>query len=371
MNSDARASEANTTAMIASRKVALVGHGFFSYIYAIRDRLAERGFEVGFFDERHANSVSVKILYRLGFYSIFQARKHRHLDQIAGQVVEDKYTDVLLVDVEVCDRRFVQRLVDAGLRVHLYMWDSWHNKGGYRTYLDLLSGKASFDPSDCAEFNLQYIALFAEDVFACPVDDLQSNPLPPLDISFCGTLHSNRAQRLRKLVKFARGRKLRVQLLLYFHTRRLLLLKGVFRPSNLRFLHSISTSAFSKREIALMFARSKYVIDLPHPDQKGLTARTFEALRAGANLITFNPSAAKLPYSLPNRVVVVGDIDDMENIDLASPRVHPPLTPEEEYFLSLDRFVDQILALMGGDEPHALAPVAVPANASCDSRVNA
>lgn len=328
------------------RKIALVGPSFFSYIEAIRQRLVERGIEAEFFDERHANSIRVKILYRTGFYALFGGRKNRHLDELVASMVRGGFTDALLIDVEVCDRRFVEKLTAAGVKVHVYMWDSARNKPRYLSYLHLLHGKSSFDPQDCSQHGLQYIPLFAESVFCAKRQPPRATSDRPVDISFCGTLHSNRAQRLGELMDFAASRRLNVSLLLYFHSRWLLAIKCLLQWSNARFFGITSAKGFSKQQIFELLAASKYVLDLPHPAQAGLTARTFEVLRAGTRLITFNPAAhTLLPPSLSSRVVCIKSADDLASIDFGV-AASEPLSDSDDYFLSLDRFTDQVLELM-------------------------
>jgi hypothetical protein len=326
-------------------KVALVGPRFFSYTEAIRDRLKSRGYESQFFDERHANSVRARSLYRIGYYTLFAARKNRHLDGIVAAILRGGFESVLLIGVEVCDARFVRQLTAAGVRVHLYMWDSAKNKPRFLSYLDLLGGKSSFDPQDCRSFGLTYIPLFAEDEFST-VGQESATRDRPVDLAFCGTLHSNRATRISQLLNFCRRRHLRIELMLYFHSRWLLALKSLRHLSNARFVRTVSTTGFPKREIFELFSRSKFVLDLPHPGQIGLTARTFEALRAGTFLITFNETArSHLPGSFQERVHVIASIDDLAKIDFDGSRP-AQLSKEQDRYLSLDRFIDQILALM-------------------------
>jgi hypothetical protein len=338
--------------MKSSRKIALVGPSFFSYIEAIRSHLAKRGLQSEFFDERHSNGILVKILYRIGFYSIFTSRKNRHLDSVAARIVMGQFDDVLLIDVEVCDTRFVKQLVSAGVRVYLYMWDSAKNKPRYLSYLGLLHGKSSFDPEDCSRHNLTYIPLFAEDVFSARLRGLGEWPNRPVDVAFCGTLHSNRAERITDLLGVAGRNGLTVSLLLYFHSRLLLLLKSAFRVSNARFVSSILTTGFSKQDIYELFAQSKFVFDLPHPGQVGLTARTFEALRSGTRLITFNRAAhSMLPPTFAERILIIDSASDLEHINWSEECPSSMLSEHEDYYLSLDRFVDQVLELMHTSEP--------------------
>jgi hypothetical protein len=328
-------------------KIALVGPSFFAYIEAIRGNLVQRGFETEFFDERHSNRIPVKIMYRLGLYSKFGTRKDRHLDALAARIRQGKFTDVVLIDVEVCDARFVKQLSDAGVRVHLYMWDSAKNKPRYLSYLHLLCGKSSFDPEDCALHGLAYIPLFAEDTFSARRWQPPATPQRPVDVAFCGTLHSNRARRITELLQVARNGRLNVALLLYFHSRWLLAIRSLVDFSFARYLKCVSTVGFTKQQIFELFARSKFVFDLPHPGQVGLTARTFEALRSGTRLITFNKAARDLlPASFATRVFVIESVEELGRLDFSGPSPTSLLSAVDDYYLSLDRFVDQILALI-------------------------
>ena len=46
--------------------------------------------------------------------------------------------------------------------------------------------------------------------------------------------------------------------------------------------------AMTQSDVAQVFKRTKFVIDIAHPKQVGYTSRTLEALAAGCNLITTN-----------------------------------------------------------------------------------
>lgn len=331
-------------------KIALVGPNFFSYIQAIRQSLMKKGYESQFFDERHKNTIIVKILYRLGFYEWFPAVKRRHLDSLVQSILKQECTDALLIGVEVCDEDFVQKLKKAGVRVHLYMWDSARNKPRYLKYLPWLDGKSSFDPNDCAEYGLTYIPLFSESVFtqAEQTDKLEKD----VDISFCGTLHSNRADWLNAIRRFGDKNRLKVVFYIFFHSRALLFIKSIARPSNASFLSSMSTAGFSKQEIAALFQRSKFVFDIQHPGQIGLTARTFEVLRSGTKLITSNRFSSELPLGLAERVIIVDSAQQLGTVDFSSGFSVPPLTEEQDYFLSIERFIDQLIDIMGLRREH-------------------
>lgn len=311
------------------------------------------GLSADFFDERPTNSLITKALYRLGFYKIFPKRSRVHLDKLASLLIAGQFSDVLLINAEIADRPFVQKLIGSKMRVHLYMWDSSQNKPGFLSYLDLLEGKASFDPLDCQRLNLRYVPLFAEDVFAAKNVVNDSVPAKSeIDISFCGTLHSNRSRLLAELERYSRGKNLKLSFMLYYHAKWLLVLKSFLIPSNLRFVNRSSSKSFSKEQISELFRNSRFVLDLPHPQQTGLTARTFEVLRSGSRLISFNPQAdTLLPRSLAERIIVVNRIADLEQIDFSGAEALPPLSPENQHFLSIKRFVGDMINLISSPSP--------------------
>ena len=336
--------------------LAIVGPSFFSYVEGIAEAFRQRGIPTVTFDERHSNRLIDKILYRLGLHQNRYSPKHKHLAAINAAIEAAGCTDVLLANVEVVDRAFIQRLRDRGIRVHLYMWDGVRNKPGYVSYLDLIANRGTFDPVDADAYGMRYIPLFAEPIFdeerVRAVEDVA------FDIGFCGTVHSSRTRILADLTDAPWARGLRLALLLYYHSRTLFCLKGVADWSVWKLVRAVSSKPFSKAEVAAMFGRSKFVLDVPHPGQAGMTARTFEALLAGSRLLTFNRAAAELlPASLQSRVKVIDRIEEVADMDFSACGRMPRLAEEERYFLSLGRFVDQLLEMMQlRSAPPSVAP---------------
>lgn len=326
------------------RRLAVIGPTFFSYTQIIAAEFARRGIQVADFDEKRSNRKRSKIAYRLGFGVGANSAQSRYLSDLADKIIAAEYPDVLLVGVEVIDRATVAKFTAAGVRVHLYMWDGSANKGRFRDYLDLLASRATFDPRDAKAYDMAYVPLFAESLFddASPVDILY-------DLSFCGTMHSLRVSIVARLLSASWAGKLRLGLLLYYHSRALFLMKSLAQPSGLRVLPLIKDQPFPKDQVARLSRESRAVLDIPHPGQAGLTARTYEALTAGARLVTFNRLAGEmLPESFAGRVVVIDTIDDLAKVDMTAARPGP-LGDDERYYLSLDRFVDQMLGLMERD----------------------
>ena len=328
------------------RSLGLIGPNFFSYIQAIRDEFISRGYKCIYFDERHSNSLAAKLFYRLGLTSFVKRSRDNHLANLLTTIITSGITDVFLIDVEVVTVSFVKSLRERGINVHLYMWDSSKNKDSFLQLLPLLTSKASFEPSDCKQYEMSYIPLFAEKIFNA---ELSNNSLRKHEIVFLGTLHSHRANNLLEVECIAKNNGFNIRKLLYYHSHLLYIIKCISNPLSIRYLFALRTQGYTKQEIATAYFESKAVLDIHHPGQTGLTSRTFEALRSGCWLITINKTISTLPDELKSRIIMLSDFGELTNRISEAHEVLPPLSIEMDYFLSLERFVDDLLCVSGLD----------------------
>lgn len=202
-------------------KLAIIAPSFFSYIEAIRDEFRKKGIECDIYDERHSNSILSKISYRLRLSIVTKKKKDTYYKGLIQSINCGSYTDVLLVGTEVIDKSHLKKIKKSGAKVHIYMWDSVKNKPNYLDYLHELFGKSSFEIKDCNTYHMKYIPLFAEDLFSIPCDHQKNKRF--IDISFCGTLHTHRSLYLYKLQQVSNQLNLKIEFLLYFHSKILFL----------------------------------------------------------------------------------------------------------------------------------------------------
>ena len=327
------------------KSLAIVGPKFFTYLPMLSAEFNRRGIRTNFFDEKYSNHNFVKIIFRLRILNNIFPFWKKYLSKLTDIIIYGGYSDVLIVSPEVIDRNFVERLVRNNLRVHLYSWDGSKNKGCYIKFLDLLSSSSSFDPLDAKAYDLKYIPLFASSAF---IDQSQPRERREIyDISFCGTVHSIRGKVLSGVIKLARQHGIKVKLLAYYHSRPLFFLRSFFDWSGWALLPLISAKPFGTLEVVDSMRNSRFVLDVAHPKQFGLTARTFEALACGARLITNNRFAVDLlPENLKSRIFLFDRIEEIGSIVFTRIEPLPELNVEERYELSISRFVDQLLATM-------------------------
>ena len=113
------------------------------------------------------------------------------------------------------------------------------------------------------------------------------------DVSFVGTSHSNRMITIRKLRDILRQHNLKFKF--YVYVPFFMGLKGVFLTRRLK-RDELMFNTLSKKELKNLLLRSRYVLDLPSPEQSGITPRVLEALASGCSIITTNQSIRDAPF---------------------------------------------------------------------------
>ena len=163
-------------------------------------------------------------------------------------------------------------------------------------------------------------------------------------MSFCGTIHSDRPSWIKSLIQYREKQNFKLGLMLFYYSPFLSYVRLAINSCSFTLARRISYEPFHKHDIANLFRKSRVVIDLTHPKQKGFTSRTFEALRSGAKLATNNKNIKILMDDFPDRIFL---FDRAELKKSGFQRFIfsdvDPLSSEQDRFLSVERFVDQIL----------------------------
>lgn len=321
-------------------KLTIIGPDFFSYTDSIASELRNMGINVRNFDERGSSSFLVKAIFRSTLLQrIFNKVIKRRHDKIFKNVIEFSSTHALFISPDSLDTKLVRRLEKYGIVVALYMWDSLKNKPNTIKLVNNIKRKASFDPTDAKTYGLRYINLFAQPDFFCQEKDHQERIH---DLTFVGTAHSNRPTMLKGLMRNSSRKNLSTKIHLFSGN----LFYEII--AKLRLLDNLSlkleSNMIKKSECAHIFKTSKYIIDITHKHQKGLTCRSFEALAAGCYLITNNQLAHHLLTHFSNRIIIYKKLSniDFNLLDWKKPNISDPKLEE----FSLNSFCRKIMALL-------------------------
>lgn len=336
-----------------SNKIGVIGPAFFSYATAITDSLNRNG-SATYFDEKHSNSVLSKLIYRLGLNTLHRKEKNAYQSTILSQIEAKGIRKVLLLNTETLSDEFLKKIMSTGVETYYYLWDSLRNKPLVEKLLSCVTKVASFDIQDSEKNGFAYIPLFAERVFSAN-DQKLVDMIRGTDVSFVGTMHSDRVRVFLELRKLCESNGKSLESMLYYHSKLLYTIKCLQYPMGLSLLNEISTSFYSKERIAQSYFSSRVVVDVTHPMQTGLTSRTFEALRAGCLLVTSNRYAKKaVGPSLTERVFYYDSVDGLKKALFAAFDYEgsKELSEDQDYFLSLDRFVSELSRFMENQPTH-------------------
>lgn len=325
-------------------KLAILSLSTFGYFARLSEHLTERGLPAKFYEERPSLTVFSKLVFRFAPVSVAQKISASYLDSIIDEIIAEGYTRVLLNQVELISRAHIQRLLDNGIRVFRYTFDSVGNRPHVRRLDDLLERIGSFDPEDCENFGYDYIPLYSEIVEPAKVLAAEDRNF---DFYFCGTMHSERPRLISRAIKAAEVAGWVIQLSLFYHSDRLYLIRNALDTEALSIRSKITSTPFPHAETINASRRSHVIIDVNHPRQAGLTMRSFEALAQGAVLLTTNKYALELiDERLQDRVVILDREHIGQSMAEALSRKSGPLDPNLYHNLSRERFIEDILNLV-------------------------
>ena len=172
---------------------------------------------------------------------------------------------------------------------------------GVHEIIDCFDSAASFDPVDAAQFGWKHRPLFSS-VGAPSQPPSAGNEF---DWCFIGTLHSDRHRVIHRLRQRG-GPGAKPFVFGYCPSQAMLWARHLADWTLWRAPPgTLSTVAISSAAVQGIVARSRVVLDIEHPHQRGLTMRTIETLLAGHKLVTTNQHIADCDLYHASRVHII------------------------------------------------------------------
>ncbi|WP_346238512.1 hypothetical protein ABDK00_008315 [Niabella insulamsoli] len=278
----------------------------------ITNKLTENGAIVTYFDERPSNSNFTKGIIRLK-RKIYQQRIDEYYSKILKQIEHESFDYLFVNRGEVITATFLEQFKKINPQCELiyFTWDSFSNHGHPTTILKYFDKRFTFDREDAVKFNIGFRPLFFLDKFQniSKTDSVEY----VYDLLFIGTAHSDRYVISNKLVSWCKMNNLTFFTYYFIHSRAVFFFKKIFDQSFKQFEYKkMSFNSLSSEQIIDLYKKSKVVLDINHPGQKGLTMRTFEAIGARKKVITTNAEIKRYPFYSPQNFFII----DRDNIKI-------------------------------------------------------
>ncbi len=174
----------------------------------------------------------------------------------------------------------------------LYIWDDFKNleqNDSFYNFFDIKYTYSKFDAEENA--NLIYLPFF--------YSHESVNKEREFDISFVGSMHSDRYQKLTEIKKANQSLKFFYFIYADFITYANYITKIKFSDVNF--------SVMSYDDYIKTLSKSKAVVELPHPTQKNITTRAIEVLGTRTKLITTSTAVKNYEFYHPDNVFIIDE----------------------------------------------------------------
>ena len=292
---------------IKGKRILFFGLETMGYEKKILAKMQELGSVVDYHSERPVSSQFGKAIVKIA-PTILDKKTEKYYHDILESHKGTKYDIVFIMKCDTPTVSVLKEIRDyfpeAELRLH--MWDSLVNIPNIDKKLELFDRITSFDRKDCEkhpEFGFRplfYLDSFTED----------SQEKIRFDVSFCGTIHSDRYTVLENIRKQCEDNGMKFYGYYYMQSK---LAYWYLKLRDKRFRHvpmkKLRFQTIGADKVNRIFNASRAIVDIQHPSQTGLTMRTIETLGAKKKLITTNSDIKNYDFYNENNVCVI----DREN----------------------------------------------------------
>ncbi|MBO1511896.1 lipopolysaccharide biosynthesis protein [Metabacillus bambusae] len=299
--------------ILKGKKILFIAANFFSYEKKIYMKLTEMGAQVDYFDERPGNDFITKSLIRVN-KNILAKKNSAYYEEIINSTENQNYDYILIIKGEVITEEWLKNIkqLHKNAKLILYLWDSISYNPNAKKVKNLFDKVYTFDPDDVKIYpNMIFRPLFFLDSYKNikKVDE-------DLDLVFIGTVHTDRYNVIKSVQKQLKDMNLNGYFYMYYPNRILFWLKKIFDPKFKTAKYSeFKFKGISSEEIINIYARSKAILDIERPKQKGLTIRTLEVLGAHKKIVTTNDLIVDYDFYNKNNVHVINRKDVLLDSD--------------------------------------------------------
>ena len=275
----------------------------FDYESHILYKLIELGSKVTYFDERPSNSILIKGLIRIK-KELISIRINAYYRKILKKITNKKFDFLFVIKGESIPRFFLIEFkkMNPNCVMIYYTWDSFINNPNALFNLDIFDRKITFDYSDSLKYGINFRPLFFLDEYS----KLRESIPQYQKVLFIGTAHSDRYIISQNIAKWCQSKNIAHSNYYFIPSIFVFLFKYLFDKtfSNFNF-NSLSFKPLYLNQVLHKYQESTIILDINHPNQTGLTMRTFEALGSGRKLITTNKNIINYQFYNPNNILII------------------------------------------------------------------
>lgn len=306
---------------------------FYGYEYRIKAEIERQGHQVDLVYDIEKLSFPKKVIAKV--------KGSRRAIDLKYQIsllntISDNYDIVFVIVGRFLQPEFLDSIKqkNPNAKLILYLWDDVLRVENFKLVYSKYDKIFSFDPVDCEKYGFEFLPLFyCND---CKISNCEKE----YDIYSSLWNHSDRLKIVKQIVTdypdylfnfyvfFVLKRN-------YVKTK----IHNLFSKDPLSKYYHIHRMSYADNIKNML--KSKSMLDIQHPTQKGLTMRTLETIGCAVKLITTNTEVKKYDFYNPNNILVI----DRNTPEIPSTFLKTPyecLRDDVYYKYSLENWVKTI-----------------------------
>lgn len=324
--------------MTEKKRVLFIGVGLYHYDSVLINQMTKS------YIVNYINMFPVKKEHKLKWTIMSHLNKNQMINEMNSQIVlerlkklgEKEFDYIFIIKgsrLYQCHFDYLKERYPRA-KIILYLWDAWSLIENQKVLIDNVDTIYTFDSEDSRKYGFKLRPLF----YTYTNQEVQNKRY---DVSFIGTDHSDRFDRLKLIKDLCQKNKLKYLFRLKTTNGPMIKARFGWTPYRRDDLDIITNKSLKYDEVLAITRQSRCVIDFSHPAQCGLTMRTLEALALGCKLITTNQYIKEYKDLNPSWYCVLGeDLKANKVLDF----IHAPSSDIEiPYNYSIEAFIKELL----------------------------
>ncbi len=292
---------------ISGTKVLLIATAFFGYEKKMKEQMLELGAIVDFYDER-----CIKHNWEKALLKVRPRLFKKKLDSYYAKIIKTNkkdYDHVFIYGATMMEPYHLDMLKKAYNKAvfTLYVADTIIGNKRYESLFSYIDRIYTFDYRDWIHYKEITDKVYFLPLFYSPdYENRETMPDFKYDLSFIGTIHSDRLLFLEKVKKQAEEKGYNT-FFYYYLPGRFMYFFYWFKNKEFRKkrIGDFKYKKLTSQEIRDIILNSKAVIDIQHPDNTGLTMRTIETLGMNRKIMTANDNIKLYDFYNDNNIMII------------------------------------------------------------------
>lgn len=295
--------------ILYGKRVLLIATSFFGYETEMKNSFERLGASVKYYDERSIKSQWEKAIIKIS-PEIVKRKTRRYYANIIQECKNDIFDYLYIYGATMIDKEIIEMITNGIIveKTILYLVDSVIGSKRYEDIFPYFDVIATFDRKDYEYYKGKYKRVKLLPLFYSPnyIRNENEDCQVEYDVSFVGTIHSDRLKFLEQIKKQLDTWGLTTNYYCYLPSRFMFYFYYITKPE---FRNKKKTDfAYKKltsKEIAGIMQKSRCILDAQYPKNTGLTMRTFETLGMRRKLITTNKDVTNYDFYNESNILVV------------------------------------------------------------------